>query len=243
MTARLAKILTEAGIRVAVLKARVATDKREAWYRQQLKRGVQVVICHPKLVETGLDLLECPTILFYESGYSLHTLRQGSRRSWRIGQHLPVRVKFLCYEETMQTRCLQLMGKKLLTALMLEGKFCGEGLQDIDGAEDSDMLAAMARTLTEGGIGESADQIWRTLSQEHQKTSSAVTAASPMSNGEAEESVLSAGPLEVPPLLPSLEGPFGSRQPVLVFGQAVASLRTARRRARPVIEEQGSLFG
>ena len=28
------------------------------------------------------------------------------------------------------------MGKKLLTALMLEGKFYGEGLQDIDGAED-----------------------------------------------------------------------------------------------------------
>jgi len=32
-----------------------------------------VVICHPKLVETGLDLLDFPTIIFYESGYSLHT--------------------------------------------------------------------------------------------------------------------------------------------------------------------------
>jgi hypothetical protein len=34
----------------------------------------------------GLDLLAFPTLYFYETGYSLHTLRQASRRSWRIGQ-------------------------------------------------------------------------------------------------------------------------------------------------------------
>ena len=49
-----------------------------------------MAICHPKIVETGLDLLDFPTILFHETGYSLHTLRQASRRSWRIGQHRPV---------------------------------------------------------------------------------------------------------------------------------------------------------
>jgi hypothetical protein len=51
-----------------------------------LQAGVEVVVCHPKLVETGLDLLAFPTLYFYETGYSLHTLRQASRRSWRIGQ-------------------------------------------------------------------------------------------------------------------------------------------------------------
>jgi hypothetical protein len=112
--------------------------------------GVQVVISHPKLVETGLDLLDFPTIIFYESGYSLHTLRQASRRSWRIGQRGPVRVKFLCDEGTMQTACLRLMGKKLLVALTMEGKFAGEGLQNID--EDDDMLSAMVRELVHRGI-------------------------------------------------------------------------------------------
>ena len=167
VTARLERILSNEGIRTAVLRASVDTSKREAWYARQIKDGVQVVICHPKLVETGLDLLDFPTIIFYESGYSLHTLRQASRRSWRIGQRRPVRVKFLCYEGTMQTACLRLMGKKLLVALTMEGKFAGEGLQSID--EDDDMLSAMARELVErNGIGETADAIWKALNAENQ---------------------------------------------------------------------------
>jgi SNF2 family DNA or RNA helicase len=163
--ARLEEILKNEGIRTAVLRATVDTCKREAWYSRQVKEGVQVVICHPKLVETGLDLLEFPTIIFYESGYSLHTLRQASRRSWRIGQRWPVRVKFMCYEGTMQTGCLRLMGKKLLVALTMEGKFAAEGLQNID--EDDDMLSAMARELVErNGIGDSADAVWKALNAE-----------------------------------------------------------------------------
>jgi hypothetical protein len=51
------------------------------WYEKRLRQGVQVFIAHPRLVETGLDLLLAPIIIFYESGYSLHTLRQASRRS------------------------------------------------------------------------------------------------------------------------------------------------------------------
>ena len=129
-----------------------------------MRRGIDVAICHPKIVETGLDLLDFPTILFHETGYSLHTLRQSSRRSWRIGQRRPVEVKFFAYKGTMQEVCLRLMGKKLLVALAMEGKFASEGLQAIDG--DDDMLTAMARELVENkGIGESADSIWRNVQQ------------------------------------------------------------------------------
>ncbi len=54
------------------------------------------------------------------------------------------------------------MGKKLLVALAMEGKFASEGLQAIDG--DNDMLTAMARELVQNkGIGESADSVWRSL--------------------------------------------------------------------------------
>ena len=164
VTARLEQLFRAERIRAAILRASVPTHRREAWYREQLRRGIDVAICHPKIVETGLDLLDFPTILFHETGYSLHTLRQSSRRSWRIGQRRHVEVKFFAYKGTMQEVCLRLIGKKLLVALAMEGKFTSEGLQAIDG--DDDMLTAMAHELVENrGIGESADSVWRALGQ------------------------------------------------------------------------------
>ncbi|HJT71554.1 MAG TPA: helicase-related protein [Terriglobales bacterium] len=237
VTARLQRILNNEGIRTAVLKSSVDTSNREAWYARQIKDGVQVVISHPKLVETGLDLLDFPTIIFYESGYSLHTLRQASRRSWRIGQRRPVRVKFLCYEGTMQTACLRLMGKKLLVALTMEGKFAGEGLQNID--EDDDMLSAMARELVErNGIGQSADSVWRALSAEHQKLFPTVTPST------SDKYSVDASP----GLLIGENNPAGLIQEaiggdsVLIFGQRPGSLGR-RPRGRTVVPEQASLFG
>jgi hypothetical protein len=53
VTARLQRILSNEGIHSAVLRASVDTSRREAWYARQVKDGAQVVICHPKLVETG----------------------------------------------------------------------------------------------------------------------------------------------------------------------------------------------
>ncbi len=163
VTRRLEQILLNEGIRVAVLTTDVPPEAREGWYDRQLRSGVQAVICHPKLVQT------VPTILFYETGYSIYVLRQASRRSWRIGQRVPVKVKFLHYAETMQESCLRLMGKKLLVSLAMEGKFSSEGLQAIN--EEDDILMAMARELvTEKGIGERADAIWAALQNKQEDT-------------------------------------------------------------------------
>ena len=168
VTRRLERILSNEGIRVAVLTTDVPPETREGWYERQLRGGIQAVICHPKLVQTGLDLIEFPTILFYETGYSIYVLRQASRRSWRIGQRLPVKVKFLHYAETMQESCLRLMGKKLLVSLAMEGKFSSEGLQAIN--EEDDILMAMARELvTEKGIGERADQVWASVQRKQEE--------------------------------------------------------------------------
>jgi len=238
VTARLERVLREEGISCAIMRSNIDTAKREAWYERRLKEGLQVFIAHPKLVETGLDLLFAPTIIFYESGYSLHTLRQASRRSWRIGQRQPVRVKFLCYQGTMQAKCLRLMGKKLLVALAMEGKFAGEGLQTLD--EDDDMLTSMAKELVEkNGIGESADAVWKQLNAEHQRLLPArIDTVEPMPA------------LDVPAVFDG-EIPVSSHglieaalhcQSVLVFGQKQEELRGARRRTRPPAAEQGFLF-
>ncbi len=119
VTRRLERILAREGIRVAVLTTEVAPEQREAWYERQLRAGIQVVIAQPRLVQTGLDLWSFPDIFFYETGYSIYTLRQASRRSWRIGQWANVNVKFFYYAGTMQEACLRLMGKKLLVSLAM----------------------------------------------------------------------------------------------------------------------------
>jgi hypothetical protein len=206
VTLRLETVLRQEGIRVAVLRSSVPTDKREDWYERQLKAGVEVVICHPKLVETGLDLLAFPTLYFYETGYSLHTLRQASRRSWRIGQRFPVRVKFVTYSGTMQETCLRLMGKKMLVALMMEGKFSGEGLQALD--TDEDLMSAMARELVEkAGVGESADAVWRELDHEREK----LLPRSALAELEMEEEFAPVLDLPIPIAAPTVPATFGIR--------------------------------
>jgi hypothetical protein len=59
------------------------------------------------------------------------------------------------------------MGKKMLVALMMEGKFSGEGLQSLD--TDEDLMSAMARELVEkAGVGASAQiRVWRELDREN----------------------------------------------------------------------------
>ena len=77
-------------------------------------------------------------------------------------------MKFDTYAGTLQETCLRLMGKKMLVALMMEGKFSGEGLQSLD--TDEDLMSAMARELVEkAGVGKSADAIWRKLDHERDK--------------------------------------------------------------------------
>ena len=102
ITGRMDDILTRHGFRTAVMKAdAVAPDRREAWVADRVKKGLDVLICHPRLVQTGLDLIDFPTICWYETDYSVYVMRQASRRSWRIGQTRPVKIVYMSYRNTL----------------------------------------------------------------------------------------------------------------------------------------------
>ena len=69
---RMDDILTRHGFRVAVMKAdAVAPERREAWVADRVKQGIDVMICHPRLVQTGLDLIDFPTLIWYETEFSV----------------------------------------------------------------------------------------------------------------------------------------------------------------------------
>ena len=146
---KLSKLLEENGYRVSILTSAVPPNRREEWVEKQVTNGIQVLITNPSLVETGLDLNDFATLYFYNIAYKLFTLRQSSRRSWRINQKAPkIEVYFSYYEGTMQHRAIRLMASKLAVAGIIEGNFTDEGLAAM--SDCADMTTALARELTQG---------------------------------------------------------------------------------------------
>lgn len=144
---RLRAALEGAGLRVDVLDNNVAPTAREAWVTAAVKAGVQVVLTNGKLVETGLDLLAFPTIVQFGVEYSVHTLRQSVRRSWRLGQTEPVRVVFMGYTGCMQEGALRLIAKKMRAAELIDGDEGGGLAQHDEGGNNLLLELAQAAIM------------------------------------------------------------------------------------------------
>jgi hypothetical protein len=98
----------------------------------------------------------------------------------------------------------------------------------------------MARELVErNGIGETADAVWKALNTEHQKL---FPTTPPSSRADASPAELP-DVLIVPQFDPAclVEEAIGTST-IVAFGQRPGSLTGRRRRARPVVPEQASLF-
>jgi SNF2 family DNA or RNA helicase len=154
---RLKHILEEEKIRVGILESSIPPKRREEWVRKH-SQGFDVLLTNAELVKTGLDLYEYPTIYSYQTGYNIFTLRQAARRSWRIGQTVPVRVFFAVCRNTMQEIALSLVAKKLEVALMVEGEL-PEGLADYASSGGS-IVQELGKALIEGGDYAGAERAW-----------------------------------------------------------------------------------
>ena len=176
---RLPRLLEEIGIKARTMAAAslgrskyisvVPADGREQWIEKQVNDGLQVLICNPSLVETGLDLLDFTTIIFYQIGYNLFTTRQASRRSWRLSQDKDVEVYFMYYRGTVQENALSLMANKLQAAMAIEGKFSEEGLNAMSNHDD--ILSKVAASVVDGITEEVDTQVFLKTSYETAKKS------------------------------------------------------------------------
>ena len=196
ITGRMDDILTRHGFRVAVMKAdAVASNRREAWVADKVKEGIDVLICHPRLVQTGLDLIDFPTIVWDETDYSVYVVRQASRRSWRIGQTRPVKVVFMSYRNTLQADALKLVAKKMQSSLAVEGELPEDGLAAY-GDDGDDMMMALARKIVSGEEEDEAETMEEVFVQARNAES------------EAEELLVDDGckPVETEPETASVNG-------------------------------------
>lgn len=161
VSARLAKVLSDAGLKTGILRQSVDPPEREQWIADN-GPGLDVCLSHPQLVQTGVDFFDhegtynFPTLVFYEVGYKATDLRQASRRAWRIGQAYKCRVVYLYHPQSMAERALSLMGRKLVAAEAIEGKFSTDGLAAMGDDESLDL----ARTIAENLEIESAGKAW-----------------------------------------------------------------------------------
>ena len=143
---RLQALFKENNIKASFLTASTQARNREKWIQDQVNSGIDVMICNPALVETGLDLLDFTTIIFYQMGYNLFTMRQASRRSLRLNQSHDVTVYFMYFKDTIQENIISLMANKLQAAMAIEGKFSEEGLNAL--SENDTLLTQLANNLT-----------------------------------------------------------------------------------------------
>lgn len=174
---RLIEQAAREGIRLAALRTAGEARSRKQQLQRLLAQGADGVVCHPRLVQTGLNLTQFPTIVFFQFDYSTFTLRQASRRSYRPSQTQPVEVHFLCYTGTVQEKGLALMARKLRAALMAEGEFVEDGLSAF--GDDGDITRELTRSLLHGHAVPGLEETFRTLKEAYavQRGSVAVDAA------------------------------------------------------------------
>ncbi len=144
-------------VQVRVLRSStVQSIEREAWLEQTVEAGCDVLLCHSALVEVGLDLIAFPTIVCFETIFSTTRLRQATRRSYRPGQTLPVRVFQLVYANSMEARGLLLIAQKIASSLMVEGKLPGgESLAtQALGSQGTNPLLDLARSVLQDAEGQ-----------------------------------------------------------------------------------------
>jgi hypothetical protein len=152
-------------------------------------------------------------------------------------------VKFFSYANTMQSNCIRLMGRKVLVSMMMEGKFSGEGLAGIE--EDTDMMSAMARELVEqGGVGETADDVWRQVNQQRQAQFGSAQSAPvlPADVVEAQGEPLLVAAMAVPEVPPVLAAPAASAQPSFLSFAMNAISKRRRKSPEPIDSGQLLLF-
>jgi len=147
---RLQYIMEANGFKVASLKATVKPSTRIEWLHKN-GPGCDVGLCHPELVQTGLELFgpgfNFPSLLWYSTGFKLNVLRQASKRSWRIGQKLNCKTVYFYYGASAQQAAVGVMASKLVAAEAIEGKFSDGGLADE--SVDEDVALSVARNLAD----------------------------------------------------------------------------------------------
>ena len=109
-----------------------------------------MLVCHPKLVQTGMDLYAFPSIAWFETEYSTYVMGQASKRAFRVGQTQDCRTYYFAYADSVQSDALSLCAKKMQVSLAVEGKLNETAMTTL-AEESGETYLTLARRLVEAG--------------------------------------------------------------------------------------------
>ncbi len=156
---RLMRVIRESGLtrKVVYLNAqRVPAAKRKQWITENvIDTETEVMIVNPNAVRTGLNNLVAFTNAWWheiDPGQA-QTYRQANGRLHRVGQTLPVHIRFPHYPGTAQAVAVDLVARKVTASLQVDGLDV-QGALEAAGGESSSRAAveaamAMGRAIYE----------------------------------------------------------------------------------------------
>ncbi|WP_404428009.1 DEAD/DEAH box helicase (plasmid) [Ureibacillus chungkukjangi] len=149
---RLKQKLEEIGAKVCILDTTTtATNRRSEWLeKKMLEEGYDVCIVSQELVKVGLDLLCTPTLIYYQFSWSLFTINQSSRRSWRIGQTQECRLFYLAYKDCYQHYMADLIARKNKATQAINGDVSSEGISAMLGSDSGDLQSMLIQSIKNG---------------------------------------------------------------------------------------------
>lgn len=148
---------------VSVLRSRsVKAIDRDEYIKKNADK-VKVFITNYRNVETGIDFVgeyegrryNYPTIIFFQTGMSLSSIWQASRRHYRLNQTEECRTYYLCYKKTFQLDILEMMSKKISAASAIQGNFSESALENMAGTDDPAVI--LAKKIAKGQTGGDVD--------------------------------------------------------------------------------------
>lgn len=119
---RLERILSDQGLKVFQLKPTVTTYERKEVIDKN-KDKYDVFISNAKLVNVGLNLVFCPTYIFYMPSYLVNVVSQASRRGYRANSTIENRIYHLYYSNTWENDIIKRYQRKLAESKAINGQF------------------------------------------------------------------------------------------------------------------------
>jgi phage FluMu protein Com len=155
VTTRLVPLVHNAGFRA--LFCDVDANKRASWIEKNSHK-CDVMFVNPKAVETGLNLVQFATAIFYEIPYSLYVFKQAAARPRRPTQTQKVEIIYINPENTIAEQALSLMFEKLAA----EAVFSGDNAENILNNELSSgsFMSELIKRVTDNAEVDNLEQMF-----------------------------------------------------------------------------------